>query len=68
MRLRGSLCVLVACLIWLGDSVSHVPISDSGLYYPQQNTSRDTAYPVLHVVDGDTVEIDYKGENLKLLG
>ena len=70
MRLRVSLLILITCLFWLGDSVSHVPITDSGLYYPQQNTSRDTAYQVLKVVDGDTIKIEYEGksESVRLIG
>ncbi len=71
MRLRAGVLIPIACLLWLGgDGVSHVPISDSGLYYPQQNTSRDVAYPMLAVVDGDTINIDYKGktETARLIG
>ena len=70
MRLRASVLVLVACLFWLGDGVSHVPVTDSGLSYPQQNTSRDTAYPVLKVIDGDTIKIEYggKSETVTLIG
>ena len=70
MRLRASVLVLVACLFWLGDGVSHVPVTDSGLSYPQQNTSRDTAYPVLKVIDGDTIKIEYggKSETVRLIG
>ena len=70
MRLRAGVVILIACLFWIGDGVSHVPITDSGLYYPQQNTSRDTAYRVLKVVDGDTIKIDFKGksETVRLIG
>ena len=70
MRLRASVLVLVACLFWLGDGDSHVPVTDSGLSYPQQNTSRDTAYPVLKVIDGDTIKIEYggKSETVRLIG
>ena len=70
MRLRAGVVILIACLFWIGDGVSHVPITDSGLYYPQQNTSRDTAYRVLKVIDGDTIKIDFKGksETVRLIG
>ena len=70
MRLRVSLLILITCLFWLGDSVSHVSLTDSGLYYPQQNTSRDTAYQVLKVVDGDTIKIECEGksETVRLIG
>ena len=70
MRLRSFALIFVCLPFWLGDSVSHVPLSNSGLYYPQQNTSRDTAFPVLKVVDGDTIKIDYKGqiETVRLIG
>ena len=70
MRFRASMLILIACLFWIGDGASHVPKTDSGLYYPQQNTSRDTAYPVLKVVDGDTIKIEYEGksESVRLIG
>ena len=68
MRFRTSVLILIASVLWLGDSVSHVPLTDSGLYYPQQNPSRDIAYPVLKVVDGDTIKIDYKGKTESVLG
>ena len=70
MRFRASVLILIACLFWIGDGASHVPITDSGLYYPQQNTSRDTAHRVLKVVDGDTIKIDFKGksETVRLIG
>ena len=70
MRLRVGVLILITCLFWIGDSSSHVPLTDSGLYYPQQNTSRDIAYPVLKVVDGDTIKIEYggKSETVRLIG
>mgnify|MGYP001615920286 CR=1 FL=1 len=54
------LCVLVGYLA-LGVGTSPYPVEDF---------SKDTAYPVLKVVDGDTVKIDYEGKEttVRLIG
>lgn len=38
--------------------------------YPSEDFSRDTAYPILKVVDGDTVQIKFKGKpvTIRLIG
>lgn len=56
------LCILAGYLA-LGVGTSPTP-------YPVENFSKDTAYPVLKVVDGDTVKIDYEGKEttVRLIG
>jgi len=56
------LCVLAGYLA-LGVGTSPTP-------YPVEDFSKDTAYPVLKVVDGDTVKIDYEGleTTVRLIG
>lgn len=70
MRLRASVFVLIVCLLWIGGGYSHIPLIPSGACYPQQNLTRDISYPVVKVVDGDTIKIDYKGktESVRLIG
>ena len=66
----SGLLILIVSVLWIGNADSHIPRTPSGAYYPQQNVSRDIAYPVLKVVDGDTIKIDYKGksETVRLIG
>jgi endonuclease YncB( thermonuclease family) len=52
------LCVL-AGYIAFGVGTSPPP-------YPIEDFSKDVAYPVLKVVDGDTVKIDYEGKDTKV--
>jgi endonuclease YncB( thermonuclease family) len=57
-----TLCILAGYLA-LGVGTSPTP-------YPVEDFSKDTAYPVLKVVDGDTVKIDYEGKEntVRLIG
>ena len=45
-------------------------LQESVVPYPVEDFSGDVAYPVLRIIDGDTVEIDYGGEvtDVRLIG
>lgn len=60
--------ILAVLLLIFGVSI-YAQVSD-WMSYPVEDFSGDTAYPVLKVVDGDTVKIDYQGKktSVRLIG
>lgn len=65
---RINFSILAVLLLIAGVSI-YAQISDL-MSYPVEDFSEDTTYKVLKVVDGDTVNIDYKGKNtsVRLIG
>ena len=61
---------VLACLSILITSVLVVGIVISQVRYPVEDFSNDQAYPVLRIIDGDTVEINYDGQavSVRLIG
>ena len=61
-RLSVILLIVIAAAI-------HAQVGDF-MPYPATDFSKDTAYPVLSVIDGDTVNITYEGEktSVRLIG
>ncbi len=59
------LSVLILCIL-----VGYLALGVGTSPYPVEDFSKDTAYPVLKVVDGDTVKIDYEGKEttVRLIG
>ena len=59
---------LAVLLLILGVSI-YAQVGD-WMSYPTEDFSGDTAYPVLSIVDGDTVKIDYQGKktSVRLIG
>lgn len=65
---RLNFSILAVLLLIVGVSIY---AQVSGLMsYPVEDFSGDTAYPVLSIVDGDTVKIDYQGKktSVRLIG
>ena len=65
---RLNFSILAVLLLILGVSI-YAQVGD-WMSYPTEDFSGDTAYPVLSIVDGDTVEIDYQGTvtDVRLIG
>ena len=61
---------VLACLSILITSVLVVGIVISQVRYPVEDFSNDQAYPVLRIIDGDTVEINHDGQavSVRLIG
>ncbi len=59
------LSVLILCIL-----AGYMALSVGTSPYPVENFSKETAYPVLKVVDGDTVKIDDEGKEttVRLIG
>ena len=55
---------VLACLSILIASILVVGIVISQVRYPVEDFSNDQAYLVLRVIDGDTVEINYRRDQL----
>ena len=56
-------------LIIVITAIVYAQVSDF-MSYPATDFSKDTAYPVLSVIDGDTVNITYEGKktSVRLIG
>ena len=61
---------VLACLSILITSVLVVGIVISQVRYPVEDFSNDQAYPVLRIIDSDTVEINHDGQavSVRLIG
>ena len=57
------LSILIAIILAVGIVISQV-------HYPAEDFSNDQAYPVLRVIDGDTIETRYDGQavSVRLIG
>ena len=68
MLRRLNFRIPVVLLLILGVSI-YAQVGD-WMSYPVEDFSGDTAYPVLSIVDGDTVKIDYQGKktSVRLIG
>ena len=68
MLRRLNFRILAVLLLILGVSI-YAQVGD-WMSYPVEDFSGDTAYPVLSIVDGDTVKIDYQGKktSVRLIG
>ena len=68
MLRRLNFRILAGLLLILGVSI-YAQVGD-WMSYPVEDFSGDTAYPVLSIVDGDTVKIDYQGKktSVRLIG
>lgn len=65
-KVLGTLGILLFFAMLGGSDVSQL----SPVLYPVEDFSEDTAYSVVRVIDGDTIEIDYQGEitDVRLIG
>ena len=65
---RLNFSILAVLLLIVGVSI-YAQVGD-WMSYPVEDFSGDTAYPVLSIVDGDTVKIDYQGKktSVRLIG
>ena len=68
MLRRLNFRILAVLLLILGVSI-YAQVGD-WMSYPTEDFSGDTAYPVLSIVDGDTVKIGYQGKktSVRLIG